>query len=71
MTIPERDEPIRVCGNRGEILDADIEKVKEYIVLNKAVLLDIWYQRVDQMVLSTLERFQNLPESKSNATSEK
>jgi hypothetical protein len=54
VSIPEKEgeEPKR-WGRQGEITDAELEKVKVYILRNRIMLLKIWYNdaRASDVVL--------------------
>jgi hypothetical protein len=46
MTI--EDNP-KVKGNIGKIKQKDINKIKEFIKLNKEILLNVWNKKIDQI----------------------
>ena len=57
FTITISDTPKKI-GNTGEIKKKDIDKVKSWILLNKELLLDYWYKRIEstRVVLNTIKK---------------
>lgn len=53
-----RVDNLKVVGNTGEIKERDVEMVKEFIELNREVLIDYWNDNID--IQTVLERLQKI-----------